>query len=187
MLQLKFSGRLFIIKLLLTFAYCLQSFWVTDEEFGMGYLELKPAPSLASKSLSGNVVAVQGSAINVSQSEPGTGKAASAVVQHSDSGNLVKDYISRTKPADGRLERTESISHVKSDNIKLKGSLLTNGSDIHSSMPSTAVQAEMSRVVENQKLVDEDEIMAKVATKNSAESEVLSESHCCMCNKFSMI
>ncbi|GAY56567.1 hypothetical protein CUMW_172890 [Citrus unshiu] len=135
-----------------------KSFWVTDEEFGMGYLELKPAPSLASKSLSGNVVAVQGSAINVSQSEPGTG-------------NSVKDHISRAKPGDGRLERTESISHVKSDNVKLKGSSLTNGSDIHSSMPSTAVQAEMSRVVENQKQVDEDENMAKVAMKNSAESE----------------
>lgn len=168
MLQLKFSGRLFIIKLLLTFAYCLQSFWVTDEEFGMGYLELKPAPSLASKSLSGNVVAVQGSAINVSQSEPGTG-------------NSVKDHISRAKPGDGRLERTESISHVKSDNVKLKGSSLTNGSDIHSSVPSTAVQAEMSRVVENQKQVDEDENMAKVAMKNSAESEVLSEPHSSMC------
>ncbi|KDO60822.1 hypothetical protein CISIN_1g000195mg [Citrus sinensis] len=135
-----------------------RSFWVTDEEFGMGYLELKPAPSLASKSLSGNVVAVQGSAINVSQSEPGTG-------------NSVKDHISRAKPGDGRLERTESTSHVKSDNVKLKGSSLTNGSDIHSSMPSTAVQAEMSRVVENQKQVDEDENMAKVAMKNSAESE----------------
>ncbi|KAH9746029.1 THO complex subunit 2 [Citrus sinensis] len=135
-----------------------KSFWVTDEEFGMGYLELKPAPSLASKSLSGNVVAVQGSAINVSQSEPGTG-------------NSVKDHISRAKPGDGRLERTESISHVKSDNVKLKGSSLTNGSDIHSSVPSTAVQAEMSRVVENQKQVDEDENMAKVAMKNSAESE----------------
>ncbi|KAJ6433781.1 hypothetical protein OIU84_017476 [Salix udensis] len=41
--------------------------WVTDEEFGMGYLEIKP-PSAASKSLSGNVAAAQNSsAHNVSQ------------------------------------------------------------------------------------------------------------------------
>ncbi|GFZ01990.1 similar to THO2 [Actinidia rufa] len=33
--------------------------WITEEEFGMGYLELKPAPSLASKSLASNLVSVQ--------------------------------------------------------------------------------------------------------------------------------
>ncbi|KAI9168848.1 hypothetical protein LWI28_002735 [Acer negundo] len=122
--------------------------WVTDEEFGMGYLELKPAPSLASKSLA-------------------------------DSGHSVRDLILRTKPADGRLERTESTPLVKSDqgHLKLKGGSLTNGSDVHSSMPAAAVQAGTSRSVENQKLVDEssnrtlDENMSRTSAKNSAESE----------------
>ncbi|KAJ0095475.1 hypothetical protein Patl1_15606 [Pistacia atlantica] len=153
--------------------------WVTDEEFGMGYLELKPAPSMASKSLSGNVVAVQnGSSLNVSQSDLGSGKTVSAVTQHLDSGNSVKDQISRTKPADGRLERTESVPSGKSDqgHLKPKSGSLANGSDIHSSMSAPA-QGGTLRSVENQKQLDEsanrtlDENMAKVATKNSADSE----------------
>ncbi|KAJ4710125.1 THO complex subunit 2 [Melia azedarach] len=147
-----------------------KSLWVTDEEFGMGYLELKPAPSLASKSISGNSALQNGSAHNVPPGEPGAGKAAT-VAQHTDSGNSVKDQIPRTKASDGRLERTESLSHVKADqgHPKLKGGSLTNGSDVHSATPSAAAGA--SKLVENQKQVDEDENMAKVASKNSTESE----------------
>ncbi|XP_044488002.1 THO complex subunit 2 isoform X2 [Mangifera indica] len=148
--------------------------WVTDEEFGMGYLELKPAASLASKSLSGNVMAVQ----NGSHSDLGSGKTVTAVTQHLESGSSVKDPTSRTKPTDGRLEKTESVTLGKSDpgHQKLKGSSMANGSDIHSSMSAPA-QGGTSRSVENQKQVDEsvnrtlDENMAKVATKNSADSE----------------
>lgn len=145
----------------------------------MGYLELKPAPSLASKSISGNSALQNGSAHNVPPGEPGAGKAAT-VAQHTDSGNSVKDQIPRTKASDGRLERTESLSHVKADqgHPKLKGGSLTNGSDVHSATPSAAAGA--SKLVENQKQVDEDENMAKVASKNSTESEVLSKSHCCV-------
>ncbi|KAK3222127.1 hypothetical protein Dsin_009152 [Dipteronia sinensis] len=153
--------------------------WVTDEEFGMGYLELKPAPSLASKSLAGNGAVQNGSALNVSQNEIAGGKTASILTQHADSGHSVRDLVLRTKPADGRLERTESTPLVKSDqgHLKLKGGSLTNGSDIHSSIPAAAVQAGTSRSVENQKLVDEssnrtlDENMSRTSAKNSAESE----------------
>lgn len=141
----------------------------------MGYLELKPAASLASKSLSGNVMAVQ----NGSHSDLGSGKTVTAVTQHLESGSSVKDPTSRTKPTDGRLEKTESVTLGKSDpgHQKLKGSSMANGSDIHSSMSAPA-QGGTSRSVENQKQVDEsvnrtlDENMAKVATKNSADSEV---------------
>ncbi|KAA8529838.1 hypothetical protein F0562_034393 [Nyssa sinensis] len=152
--------------------------WITEEEFGMGYLELKPAPSIASKSLTSNLVAAQnGSGINVSQSEPAVGRNLAPGNQHSD-GNAVKDQMSRTKPGDGRLERTESAS-LKSDagHGKLKGGLLVNGSDVQSSMPSAVVQAGTSRSIENQKQMDEstnrtlDENAAKVAAKTTAESE----------------
>ncbi|KAK2635529.1 hypothetical protein Ddye_030321 [Dipteronia dyeriana] len=153
--------------------------WVTDEEFGMGYLELKPAPSLASKSLAGNGAVQNGSALNISQNEIVGGKTASMLTQHADSGHSVRDLVLRTKPADGRLERTESTPIVKSDqgHLKLKGGSLTNGSDVHSSIPATAVQAGTSRSVENQKLVDEssirtlDENMSRTSAKNSVESE----------------
>ncbi|KAH7839633.1 hypothetical protein Vadar_006542 [Vaccinium darrowii] len=122
--------------------------WVTEEEFGMGYLELKPAPTLASKSLA-------------------------------DSGNAVKDQISRPKPVDGRLERTESAS-LKSDSglAKLKPVALVNGSDGQASMSSASGQAGTFKSIENQKPIDEstnrtlDENVTKVVSKTSAESEV---------------
>ncbi|KAI7993665.1 THO complex subunit 2 [Camellia lanceoleosa] len=147
--------------------------WVTDDDFGMGFLELKPAPSLASKSLGGSSVQ------NVPQNEPTGGRVFATGTQHPDSGNAVKDQILRTKPADGRLERTESAS-LKPDlgHVKLKGGSLLNGSDAQASMPSAAVHAGTSKSIENQKQMDEstnrilDENVPKVGSKTSAESQV---------------
>lgn len=147
--------------------------WVTDDDFGMGFLELKPAPSLASKSLGGSSVQ------NVPQSEPTGGRVFATGTQHPDSGNAVKDQILRTKPADGRLERTESAS-LKPDlgHVKLKGGSLLNGSDAQASMPSAAVHAGTSKTIENQKQMDEsanrilDENVPKVGSKTFAESQV---------------
>lgn len=145
----------------------------------MGYLELKPAPTLASKSLAGNLISVQnGYGINV-HSEPAGGRVVDAGTHHSDSGNAVKDQISRPKPVDGRLERTESAS-LKSDSglAKLKPVALVNGSDGQASMSSASGQAGTFKSIENQKPIDEstnrtlDENVTKVVSKTSAESEV---------------
>ncbi|XP_058182779.1 THO complex subunit 2 isoform X3 [Rhododendron vialii] len=153
--------------------------WVTEEEFSMGYVELKPPPTLASKSLAGNLVSVQnGYGLNV-QSEPAGGRVVDAGTQHSDPGNAVKDQISRAKPVDGRLERTESAS-LKSDSghAKLKPVPLVNGSDGQASMPSASVHAGTFKSIESQKQMDEstnrilDENVTKVGSKTSAESEV---------------
>lgn len=55
----------------------------------MGYLELKPVPSVAPKSLTGNVAPAHiGSGVNISVNEPAGG---------------------RTKPGDAKSERTESV------------------------------------------------------------------------------
>ncbi|KAL3637408.1 hypothetical protein CASFOL_018576 [Castilleja foliolosa] len=43
--------------------------WVTDEEFGMGYLDLKPAPAPAPASKSGNAVVLQNGTGNGAQAE----------------------------------------------------------------------------------------------------------------------
>ncbi|KAJ7955431.1 THO complex subunit 2 [Quillaja saponaria] len=154
--------------------------WVTDEEFGMGHLELKPAASLTSKSSAGNSVVGQiGSSLNVPQTELAGGKTVAMGVQHPDSGTTVKDQILRPKPAEGRLERTESISVGKFDqgHLKLRSGSSVNGSDVHSSMLSSSVQSGTSRSMENQKTVGEsmnrtvDENVARTATKISAESE----------------
>ncbi|KAL7000789.1 hypothetical protein U1Q18_001940 [Sarracenia purpurea var. burkii] len=153
--------------------------WVTEEEFGMGYLELKPAPSLASKSSAGNLISVQNSSgINI-QGEPAGGRVVVTGTQHSDYGNSHKDQILRAKPADGRLDRTDSAS-LKSDygHVKLKGALLVNGSDGQPSMPSASLQPGTSKSIENYKQMDEsanrtlDENIAKVGSKVSAEAEV---------------
>lgn len=124
--------------------------WVTDEEFGMGYLELKPAPSMT-KSAAGSSAAVQsGIGLHVSQTESASGK-------HLDSGNTVKEQTVRTKTADGKSERTESITATKSDSghVKLKGSSMVNGVDAQSSLASPAGQSGALKSVENPKQVEE--------------------------------
>ncbi|KAK8627665.1 hypothetical protein V6N13_135270 [Hibiscus sabdariffa] len=149
-----------------------KSSWVTDEEFGMGYLELKPAPSLASKPVPGSAVTVQnGSSVNVN--DVAGGKAVALGTQQSDV-NLVKDQISRTKP-DGRSERAENVSLGKSD-LKTKGSTSANGSDVVLSVPGTS-QAGTAKSLENQKQPDDSSIKsdkhtAKIPAKNSAELEL---------------
>ncbi|KAM6546773.1 hypothetical protein CsatB_027509 [Cannabis sativa] len=116
--------------------------WVTDEEFGMGYLELKPAPSVAAKS------------------------------------TIVRDQMMKTRTVDGRTERQENASNIKSDSgiVKLKGSSLVNGTDAQSSMPLAGLSSGTSRSLENHKLAEDstnrDEIIAKVTPKTSAEPEV---------------
>lgn len=161
----------------------LQPSWITEEEFGMGHLDLKPVPSVSSKSLSGNIAPSQnGSGVNLSLNEPAGGRIVSTG-QHSDIGNSVKDPVLRTKPVDGRLERTEIASH-KSDtgHVKPKGGSLVNGSDFQSS--SAAVQSGASRSVDNQKQADEfvnrtlEENIMRVSVKASVESEVSSIIFC---------
>ncbi|CAJ2631336.1 unnamed protein product [Trifolium pratense] len=86
--------------------------WVTVEEFGMGYLDVKLAPSMT-KSAAGNSAAVQsGIGLHDSQTESASGK-------HLDSGNTVKDQTVQTKTADGKSERTEIITTIKSDSLPL--------------------------------------------------------------------
>lgn len=128
----------------------MQSSWVTDEEFGMGYLDLKAAPS-TTKSSAGNSAAVQsGISLNVSQTESTSGK-------HLESGNTAKDQTIRTKTADGKSERTESITATKYDSghVKLKGGSMVNGLDAQSSLPSPAGQSGALKSVENPKQMEE--------------------------------
>ncbi|KAF3432078.1 hypothetical protein FNV43_RR26817 [Rhamnella rubrinervis] len=153
--------------------------WVTDEEFGMGYLELKPAPSLAAKSSVSNSVPLQsGSAIGISSSDPAGGKASLM-----DSANSVKDQMLKKSSVDGRVERAEVVSSMKSDagNLKLKGGSLVNGSDTQSSICLAVLQSGTSRSIENKKQVDEfsnktlDDNVAKAGAKNSLEPESRSQ------------
>ncbi|CAO2828526.1 unnamed protein product [Amaranthus hypochondriacus] len=136
--------------------------WVTEDEFGMGYLELKPAPPVAPKSST-----VNASGIGVSQSEHAGGRVASEA-QPLDSGNSMKDQTFRTKSVEGRLEKTDSVP----GNAK-KGGSIANGSDVL----STSAQISVARSLESQKLADEPptkimEEIAKGALKSSTDTEL---------------
>ncbi|XP_065856982.1 THO complex subunit 2 isoform X2 [Euphorbia lathyris] len=143
--------------------------WVTDEEFGMGYLDIKP-PAVT-KSLSGVAAGQSSSSTIVPPNELAGGRAVAAVSQHGDSGNSSREQ-SRVKS-----ERTDT--HVKSDTAhqKVKVGSLANGSDSQLPASSAAGQVGTSRVAENQKQVDEstnrilDEGAARTSQKNSAEFE----------------
>ncbi|EEF34845.1 tho2 protein, putative [Ricinus communis] len=142
--------------------------WVTDEEFGMGYLDIRPPA--ASKSVSGNIsVGQNSSGLNASQGESAGGRAVSTTTQHGDVGNSAKEHISRAKPAD----KQESVSYVKSDSVnqKVKGGSLVIQSDLQSSAALVTGQAGASRSAENQKQMSESPIIIPDAPKNSAESE----------------
>lgn len=89
--------------------------WVTEEEFGMGFLEIKATQPPATKTVGGN-------AAGPSQIEPIGGRVASGS-QHLDSVNAVRDHSSR-KAADGRSENLTG-------NVKAKGITGVIGSDSH--------------------------------------------------------
>ncbi|KAF6168559.1 hypothetical protein GIB67_005171 [Kingdonia uniflora] len=147
-----------------------QNSWVTEEEFGMGVVDLKPAPSPSAKSLT--ATAPNGSALNSSQIDPPGVRNVPSTTHTLDSGIRVKDQNQKSKYVDGKPERGESTTHT----IKLKSGPLSNGLDAQSLMHTEAGQTGISRPTEVQKHTDEstkgtlDDNMAKVASK-IAESE----------------
>ncbi|KAL3635917.1 THO complex subunit 2 [Castilleja foliolosa] len=89
--------------------------WVTDEEFGMGYLDLKPAPAPASKS--GNAAALQNGTINGAQAEQMGARAVSSGNLLSDSGNLGREP--RKIDGDNLKQVDDSANKQFEDNSKV--------------------------------------------------------------------
>lgn len=134
----------------------LQPHWVTDEEFSMGFLELKAPPVHTPKHASSQ----NGLLVGVSQGEP-TGERAT-VNQQPESGGLGKDQMLKTKPLDGR---TESIPS-KSD----QGHLKSKGGNPLDSQPSISKKSmEQKETDETPRISDENPV--KPASKYS-EAEV---------------
>ncbi|KAH6773938.1 THO2 [Perilla frutescens var. frutescens] len=96
-----------------------KSSWVTDEEFGMGYLDIKPAAAPASRSLSSNANALQNGA--VSQAEQMGGRTVSVGNLLSDSGNLGRDP--RRTDVDNLKQVDESSNKQLEENSKAKASM----------------------------------------------------------------
>jgi THO complex subunit 2 len=126
--------------------------WVTDEEFSMGFLELKAPPVHTPKHASSQ----NGLLVGVSQGEP-TGERAT-VNQQPESGGLGKDQMLKTKPLDGR---TESIPS-KSD----QGHLKSKGGNPLDSQPSISKKSmEQKETDETPRISDENPV--KPASKYS--------------------
>ncbi|KAL8520815.1 hypothetical protein ACS0TY_011389 [Phlomoides rotata] len=102
-----------------------KSSWVTDEEFGMGYLDIKPAPAPApaSKSLSTNATPLQnGVGLSVSQTELIGGRTFSEGNLHSDSGNLGRDPRRTDVSVDNLKQVDELATKQLEENSKAKAS-----------------------------------------------------------------
>lgn len=141
----------------------------------MGYLELKTAPSLASKSSASNLAASQNNSIYPSQNEPGGGKTAALAIPNSDSLNIGKDHSLRSRSSDVRMDKIDGSSVPKSEieHGKMKGTSL-NGPDSQPLVPSTSVHSgslslkpgdDLSRTL--------DEGSSKAISKTTSESEVV--------------
>ncbi|RWR76239.1 THO complex subunit 2 isoform X1 [Cinnamomum micranthum f. kanehirae] len=153
-----------------------KSSWVSDDEFRMGFVDLKPAASPA-KPLAGNSVTVPNGS-SLALTENAALRNVASGTQLIESSNSLKEQISRSKPVDGRTERSESNTLAKADSgqLKLRGGSLANGADMQS-VPSTMTQSGTSRPSGTQKNTDElakghlDENNVKIAPKGAMESE----------------
>lgn len=141
--------------------------WVTDEEFGMGYLEVKP-PSLASKSVSTNLAASNGPVL--AQNEHVGGRGA-----QTDGGNSVKEQTLRTKNAERGIEKTETASGGKTDagNLKAKGGSAANGSEAQrTTLPAVAQSGSSHQRYVEESTAKFDESITKAAPRDSTDSEL---------------
>ncbi|XP_010556226.1 PREDICTED: THO complex subunit 2 [Tarenaya hassleriana] len=132
--------------------------WVTDEEFGMGYLELKAAPARGPK----HGPSQNGSLVSMPQGESTGGRSVSTVSPHPESGSLSKEQGPRSKPVDGKLERTESIPLSKSD----QGHLKSKGGGPSDAQPSQSKRS-MEQKESNETSRISDENAVKVSSKSS--------------------
>ncbi|XP_073103404.1 THO complex subunit 2 isoform X2 [Elaeis guineensis] len=151
-----------------------KSSWVSEEEFGMGHIDLKPAASPA-KSLAGNQGnASNGSALSISHNEMTGMRNATTGNQLADPLNTAKDQVARAKSTDGRLDRSESGMLLKSDSAQQKprSGSSTNGPD--SQTLSSSLPPKPSAIVKNPDelaKVSPEETAAKVTSKGAVESE----------------
>ncbi|KAF8040092.1 hypothetical protein BT93_B2344 [Corymbia citriodora subsp. variegata] len=141
--------------------------WVTDEEFGMGYLEVKP-PSLPSKSVSTNLAASNGPVL--AQNEHVGGRGA-----QTDVGNSVKEQALRIKNAERGIEKADTASGGKTDsgNLKVKGGSAANGSEAQLiTLAAVAPSGSSHQRYAEESAAKFDESITKAAHKDSTDSEL---------------
>ncbi|KAK4423361.1 THO complex subunit [Sesamum alatum] len=141
--------------------------WVTDEEFGMGYLDIKPAPAPASKSLSANATAVQnGAGLSVSQAEQMGGRSVSAGSLHSDTGNAIRD------PRRSDVDNLKQVDELANKQLEENSKVTTKTSVEPEARPTVKRSAAAGSLAKQAKqdLAKEDDKSGKAVGRTAASS-----------------
>ncbi|KAH7656619.1 THO complex subunitTHOC2 N-terminal protein [Dioscorea alata] len=137
-----------------------KSSWVSDEEFSMGHVDIRPATT--AKSLAGNLGnSSNGSILGVSQNE-------TSGTRNVTAGN----QSVRAKSVDGRSDRPENGTAMKSDSIQQKTRGAANGSEggmPNSSIPSGTSKASVVRNSDEVAKVSLEDASLKVSSKSESE------------------
>lgn len=145
-----------------------KSSWVSEEEFGMGYVDIKPA-TVSVKLTSNPGSTPNGSALGGSQSgEMSVAKNLSTGNQAGDPSSSSKDHVSRAKLSDGSIDRPEGLGPHK-----IRGISSSNGLDapLLNLPPGIPKPPVIVKNMDEAAKLSSDEVMAKVSLKVSVESE----------------
>lgn len=126
-----------------------RNLWISEEEFGMGYIDLKPAASPAKL---GNLP--NGSASNIQTETAGP---RSGTVQ-SEGPIVPKDHGPRNKPTDQRMDRSENPVQSKSDMPSHKTKVdttHTDGSSVTSASNGSKIAISTKSIEDSSKGIDE--------------------------------
>ncbi|KAH9314243.1 hypothetical protein KI387_022870 [Taxus chinensis] len=127
-----------------------KSAWVSEEEFNMGYIDLKPSASPA-KHLGPTSFALTNSSVTASQPDPSLTRITPGTALPVDVTSSLPEQMSRslktssTLNADTRLERSESIAAVKSDVYQAAVKSVAGTTDNQNTLPSGGAQVGTSK------------------------------------------
>ncbi|XP_073105253.1 THO complex subunit 2 isoform X4 [Elaeis guineensis] len=148
--------------------------WVSEEEFGMGHIDLKHAAA-STKSPAGNLGnAPNGSALGISQNEMSGTRNATTGNQVADPLDIIKDRMTRAKSTDGRSDRSEDGVLLKADSAqqKSRSSSSMNGPDSQTHASLLPKPSGIMKNLDELLKVSPEETFTKVASKGTVESEV---------------
>ncbi|XP_031492162.1 THO complex subunit 2 isoform X2 [Nymphaea colorata] len=161
--------------------------WVSEEEFGMGFVDLKPAASPAKHLVTNALPAGSTSVLLSSQNETAGARNISSASQAPDISNPSKEQVLLLKPVDGKLERSESVTLAKHDVAQIKtrsNALMGNTSNVDprvtaSSTASQTTAHKASSLLKNSEDIAKgpmlDESTGKVLSKAPVEFESRSQ------------
>ncbi|XP_073105250.1 THO complex subunit 2 isoform X1 [Elaeis guineensis] len=147
--------------------------WVSEEEFGMGHIDLKHAAA-STKSPAGNLGnAPNGSALGISQNEMSGTRNATTGNQVADPLDIIKDRMTRAKSTDGRSDRSEDGVLLKADSAqqKSRSSSSMNGPDSQTHASLLPKPSGIMKNLDELLKVSPEETFTKVASKGTVESE----------------